>query len=104
MKIPDPAELNPIEIAVWAAEFVRVRNTPAIHRVPRAIDAANYAIADLRRAKPEDFPTPLDLKKAVALAHEWAWLPDPIDGAPPDIHILSRAVLVLLGRLGESDA
>jgi hypothetical protein len=61
VKIPDPAELNPIEIAVRAAEFVRVRSArddeavaPVVLRdeyVDRAIDSANHTIDDLRRAR-----------------------------------------------------
>lgn len=57
MKIPYPGDLNSIETAVWATEYVRVRadftkqgpvNGLDIYR---AVDHANRAVADLRAAK-----------------------------------------------------
>lgn len=56
MKIPYPGDLNPIETAVWAAEFVRVRaNRHRAHGSTRndvaaAIEEANDAVDDLRNA------------------------------------------------------
>ena len=58
MKIPCPGDLNPIEAAVWAAEFVRVRaersgvNGPArADDVVTAIEEANHAVDDLRHVR-----------------------------------------------------
>jgi hypothetical protein len=61
MKVPYPGNLNTIETAVWAAEFVRVRAArqhEGQHPEPMhysdlalAVDSANYTIDDLRRAK-----------------------------------------------------
>jgi hypothetical protein len=52
-KIPD--DLNAVEQAVWAAEYVRVR-AARLHdaqndRIDLAIDNANLAVDDLRRAQ-----------------------------------------------------
>ena len=65
MKIPYPGDLNPIEIAVWAAEFVRERaaHSATCHAAGYtaesadvlvaavAVEAANRAVDDLRRAR-----------------------------------------------------
>lgn len=58
MKIPYPGDLNPIETAVWAAEYVRSRAERALMNGPAcsddiagAIEEANYAVADLRHAR-----------------------------------------------------
>ena len=58
MKIPYPGDLNPIEIAVWAAEYVRVL---AHHRdmtgstdnndITIAVEKANNMVDDLRRVR-----------------------------------------------------
>jgi hypothetical protein len=59
--VPQVASLDPLEIAVWAAEFARVRGG-SIHpfdaaaigltddKNDHAIKLANAAVADLRRA------------------------------------------------------
>lgn len=50
MKIPYPGDLNPIETAVWAAEFVRVRDQSGMYGpartddVVRAVEEANHAV------------------------------------------------------------
>ena len=58
MKIPYPGDLNPIEIAVWAAEFTRVRAraVPSValrseDDVVSAVEAANAAVDDLRHLR-----------------------------------------------------
>ena len=58
MKISYPGDLNPIETAVWAAEYVRVRadrsaiNGPArTDDVAAAVEEANHAVDDLRLAR-----------------------------------------------------
>jgi hypothetical protein len=61
MKTLHPEALTPIEIAVWAAEYVRERAAHQYaaqppenmkdHEIQTAIDSANYAVDDLRRAK-----------------------------------------------------
>ena len=59
--IPQPTSLDPIELAVWSAEFVRARGS-SLHpfdaatigitddRIDNAIRFANAAVDDLRRA------------------------------------------------------
>lgn len=58
MKIPYPGDLNPIETAVWAAEYVRARAErsrmagPARpDTVAAAVEEANHAVEDLRHAR-----------------------------------------------------
>jgi hypothetical protein len=58
MKIPYPGDLNPIDTAVWAAEFVRVRASltrmggpSRIDDVATAIEEANHAVDDLHHAR-----------------------------------------------------
>jgi hypothetical protein len=58
--IPYPGDLNPIELAVWSAEYVRARAARMYDAQPPeplrandvdlAIDSANYAVKDLRLA------------------------------------------------------
>lgn len=55
--VPVHTQMSPLEIAVWGAEFVRVRagdttsDTPASHAImSAAIDAADQAVMDLRDA------------------------------------------------------
>jgi hypothetical protein len=58
--VPQPTSLDPIELAVWAAEFVRARydNLPptprtieqADYAVDTALKSAKAAVDDLRRA------------------------------------------------------
>jgi hypothetical protein len=63
MKIPYPGDLNTIETAVWAAEYVRRRsllNSPTSGAMPEevidsAIFSANHAVEDLRRASDRQF-------------------------------------------------
>ena len=56
--IPYPSDMNAIEIAVWAAEFVRWRATISMasdqsleSEITGTIVSANCAVADLRRAR-----------------------------------------------------
>ena len=54
MTIPYSGDLTPIELAVWAAEFVRVRASHPdalthTNTIVIASDAANRVVADLRR-------------------------------------------------------
>ena len=58
MKIPYPGDLNSIETAVWAAEYVRERFRLATcagpakdYEVEDAIMAANAAVEDLLRVR-----------------------------------------------------
>lgn len=58
MKIPYPGDLNSIETAVWAAEYVRERFRLATYAGPakdyeveQAIRAANAAVTDLHKAR-----------------------------------------------------
>lgn len=57
MKTLYPDDLNSIEAAVWASEYIRVRAIAKADRPLRiidndaAIDAANLAIEDLRAAQ-----------------------------------------------------
>jgi len=53
--VPHSASLDPIEIAVWAAEFVRARGSAippldALTNIDHALKCANAAIGDLRKA------------------------------------------------------
>ena len=50
-KIPYPGDLNTIETAVWAAEYVRVRATVQYDDVEVAIEHANRAVDELRMAR-----------------------------------------------------
>lgn len=52
MKIPYPSDLNSIETAVWAAEYVRERfrlGPAKDYDVANAIRSANAAVEDLRK-------------------------------------------------------
>jgi hypothetical protein len=57
VKIPYPGDLNPIETAVWAAEYVRylaacsTRHSRGPDDIAAAVEAANETIDDLRRAR-----------------------------------------------------
>jgi hypothetical protein len=54
-RIPASGDLSAVEQAVWAAEYVRVRaarlDEAQNDRVDLAIDSANEAVDDLRRAR-----------------------------------------------------
>jgi hypothetical protein len=54
-KIPAPGNLSALEQAVWAAEYVRIRAARVDHaqddRTDLAIECANEAVDDLRRAR-----------------------------------------------------
>lgn len=55
LKIPYLTDLNALEIAVWAAEFVRARAKvslpPHAAEIDQAIASANAALDDFRRAR-----------------------------------------------------
>lgn len=49
--VPVKTAMSPLECAVWAAEFVRLRNGSSDHGIiSPAIDAADQAVIDLREA------------------------------------------------------
>lgn len=51
MGVPVKTTMSPLECAVWAAEFARVRGGDSAHAAIRpAIEAADQAVIDLREA------------------------------------------------------